>query len=259
MSNGRFMLKAFKAIGSILILGVSMSADAGLFGFGEKSWKEEMLLHDGRKIIVERSQSYGGRHEIGQKPPIKEQSITFTVPGTNKAIAWKSEYGEDIGRSNFILLALHILKDTPYIVASPNLCLSYNKWGRPNPPYVLFKYDGKAWQRISLAEFPAEFKEINVVVSTKAEEETITANPLISAGLVRKINGSLEQPEYKSILRGPMKGGAAGCMEEVRTGDGWMSLDWFSSQKTYDACLKLCEREKVSAQNCPCNKLFKGK
>jgi len=54
---------------SILVLGVSMNA-FGFLGFGNSaSWKEEVLLHDGSKIIVERSLSYGGRHEIGQASP----------------------------------------------------------------------------------------------------------------------------------------------------------------------------------------------
>jgi hypothetical protein len=137
--------------------------------------------------------------------------------------------------------------------------LSYNKWGRPNPPYVIFKHDGKEWKRITLQALPSEFKEINLVVNSKGEEKTITAQSIVTAELVKKLNGELEQPEYKTILREAVKGGEGGCMEEIRTGDGWMSLDWFSSQKTYEACVKLCEREKVAAQSCPCNKLFKGK
>lgn len=37
----------------------------GYFGlFGEASWKEEVLLHDGSKIIVKRWQKREGRHEI---------------------------------------------------------------------------------------------------------------------------------------------------------------------------------------------------
>jgi hypothetical protein len=67
---------------SLMILGGSMNACA----IGGSSWKEEVLLHDGRKLIVERSQTYGGRHEIGQTPPIKEQDITFTLPGTKRAL-----------------------------------------------------------------------------------------------------------------------------------------------------------------------------
>ena len=147
MSNGHSLLRAFTTIGLILTLGVSMSADAGLFGFGGTSWKEEVLLHDGQKIIVKRSQDYGGRHEPGKGAPVKEHTITFTLPHSNNKLSWTSEYGDDLGRTNFNLLALHVLNGTPYLVVEPNLCLSYNKWGRPNPPYV-FKYDGKAWQRI---------------------------------------------------------------------------------------------------------------
>lgn len=198
-------LKRITKLGLILLTGVSMGASAGLFGFGGIGWKEEVLLHDGQKIIVQRSQSYGGRHEIGQTPPIKEQEIAFTLPGTSKAITWKSEYGEDIGRANFKLLALHVLNGTPYIIVSPNLCLSYNKWGRPNPPYVIFKHDGKEWQRITLQELPSEFKEINLVVNTKGEEKIITTQPIVKAEFVKKLNGELEQPEYKTILRVPMK------------------------------------------------------
>lgn len=223
MRNGCLLLRLFNTIGLVLTLGVSISADAGLFGFGGDSWKEEVLLHDGSKIIVKRSQSYGGRHEIGQTPPIKEQDITLTLPGTNRAITWKSEYSEDIGRANFNLLALHILNGTPYIVTVPNLCLSYNKWGRPNPPYVFFKYNGKRWQRIPLTEFPATFKEINLVASTKRHKDTLMAQPMVTAALVRELNGELEQPEYKTILREPLNPGSMDCPVMVRIKGGWES------------------------------------
>jgi len=189
---------------TLLIMGISMDA-FGFLGFGNSvSWQEEVLLHDGQKIIVERSQSYGGRHEIGQSAPIKEQKIAFTLAGTKKAITWSSEYSKDIGRANFDLLALHILNGTPYIVASPNMCLSYNKWGRPNPPYVFFKYDGATWQRISLEEFPVEFKTTNVTIETKGYEEKLVNHGLVSAERVRNLNNSLSQPEYKTILREPL-------------------------------------------------------
>ena len=179
-------------------------ASTNVLGFGGTSWSEEVLLHDGSKIIVKRSQSYGGSHEIGQTPPIKEQDITFTVPGSSKSITWKSEYGEDIGRSNFNPVALHILHGVPYIVAVPNLCQSYNKWGRPNPPYVFFKYEGKLWQRILLSDLPMEFKDINLVVNSKGEEKIITAQSVVTAQLIKKLNGELDQPEYRRLLREPL-------------------------------------------------------
>lgn len=213
-------------LGVLLMAGVSMTAQAGLFGLGGVSWKEEVLLHDGSKIIVNRSQNYGGRHEIGQTPPIREQEISFTVPGSSERVTWKSEYGEDVGRANFIALALHILNGVPYIVAEPHLCLAYNKWGRPNPPYVVFRYESKAWKRIPLQELPVEFKDINLVISTKAEEKTITAQSTVSADLVKKLNGRLSQPEYRSILREPVKLGAEGslvrCEELVLYKGAWV-------------------------------------
>lgn len=174
---------------------------------GGIGWKEEVLLHDGKRIIVERSQTYGGRHEIGQSPPIKEHTISFSLPNSNKTFTFKSEYSEDIGRANLNLLALHVLNGTPYIVAEPNLCLAFNKWGRPNPPYVIFKYDGKAWQRIPLSQLPAEFKAINLIVNNGREEDIQRAASVkgyVSVADVQQINSSLTQPEYKTILREPL-------------------------------------------------------
>ena len=205
MRNQRTLVRMLAAICLLGTTGISTSACAGFLGFGGESWKEEVLLHDGSKMIITRSQTYGGRHEIGQPPPIKEHTITFTLPGSDKRITWTSEYGDDIGRTNFTLLGVHLLNGTPYVVTKPNLCLSYNKWGRPNPPYVFFKYDGKAWQRISLEEFPAEFKTINVVVSlNRRDVEEMVKLGVVPAENMKARNGRLTQPELKTILREPV-------------------------------------------------------
>jgi len=263
MSNKHSLLKAFSTIGLILTLGVSMSADAGLFGFGGTSWKEEVQLHDGSKIIVERSQTRGGRGEVAQSP-IKEHTITFSLPGSGQVMSWTSEYSEDVGRANFNLLALHILNGTPYVVTRPNGDLSYNKWGRPNPPYVFFKHDGKAWQRIPLTEFPSVFKEMNLVNNTSKHEKELISLGLASADRVKEFNDSLRQPELKTILREPVKPGTDGSVVNSIKIDyydkaGWLSPDWFSDQPTYEACLKFCEHKGIRPQDCPCAKRFKGK
>ena len=130
----------------LMILGGGMSACA----MGGTSWKEEVLLHDGQKIIVERSVERGGRHEIGQKPPYKEQSLVFTMPISNETITWEDHYSEDVGSANFLPMLLDISKGTPYLVVNPVGCLSYNKWGRPNPPYVYLQI-----RRQSMAAHPA--------------------------------------------------------------------------------------------------------
>ena len=246
-------------LGLFLMMGVSMNTNAGWFGFGGTNWKEEVQLHDGQRIIVKRSVERGGRHEIGQQPPYKEQSLSFAMLGTDQKIIWEDHYSQDLGMANFLPMALDISEGAPYLVVKPMGCLSYNKWGRPNPPYVIFKHDGKDWQRIPLQELPAEIKSPNLIGSSPDTEVEKSGKHFFTAEMIKAINADYRQPEYKTILREVMKGGMPdGCMDEIRTGDGWISIDWFSGQKTYEACLKICEREKVSAQNCPCNKLFKG-
>jgi len=202
-------IKNWLLVISLMILGVGMSAQARLFGLGGTSWKEEVLLHDGSKIVVDRSQTYGGRHEIGQSAPIKRHTLSFTLPHSTKTLTFKSEYSEDVGRANLNLLALHVLNGTPYIVAEPNLCLAYNKWGRPNPPYVIFKHDGRTWQRIPLSQLPAEFKAINLIVNNGREEDIERATAVsgyVSVADVQELNSSLMQPEYKGILRVALPG-----------------------------------------------------
>ena len=82
---------------AFILLEITNTNSSAFLGFGNTAnWKEEVQLHDGSKIIVERSQKHGGRHEPGQKPGIKEQSIAFTLPGTKQIIKWKDEYSENI-------------------------------------------------------------------------------------------------------------------------------------------------------------------
>jgi len=216
MKNGQSLLKAFSTIGLILTLGVSMSADAGLFGLGGTSWKEEVLLHDGSKIVVERSVERGGRHEIGQKPAFKEQRLIFTLPGTSQEVIWEDHYSEDMGSANFLPMLVEIFNGTAYLVASPMGCLSYNKWGRPNPPYVIFKHQGKEWQRIPLQELPAEIKTPNLIFSMPDIEVEKIGKSFITAEMVKQLIKGYRQPEYKTILREPLTKERIDQMCEVR-------------------------------------------
>lgn len=214
-----------KKVVLLLMMEISMNANAGIIG--GNTWKEEVLLHDGRRIIVERSQTYGGRHEIGQHPPIKDQAITFVMPDTGKSVTWEDKYSEDIGHSNFSLLALHILNGTSFIVTTPNLCLAYNKWGRPNPPYVIFKYDDKVWQHVQMSELPGEFKTINLLIDTygHSDVEQKINSGLVSAVSIKELNSSIKQAEYQSILREPLKLGSLGmsCEELIYYKGVWIS------------------------------------
>lgn len=224
MKTYQLLLQSIAKTGLVLLLGASMSAEAGLFGFGGTSWKEEVLLHDGSKIIVKRSVDRGGRHEIGQQPPIKEESLTFSMPKTDERITWKSEFSDDVGLADFQPLLLDIFQGTAYVVTDPVGCLAYNKWGRPNPPYVIFKYQNKAWQRITIQELPAELKTPNIIFGSPDNHAEEIGKSLITAEMIQNINSTLRQPEYRSILREALPQARINemCMEMVRYKGYWV-------------------------------------
>jgi len=267
--SDRQLLRLFKAICFVSTLGVSMNAYAtDIF-----TWKEEVLLHDGKKIIVERSDTYDSsmNHEIGQGAPLAEHKTTFMIPGTSKTVIWKSDNHPSPDPDSLHLLVFDFLDGVPYVATTPRGSFAYQKWGRPNPPYVFFKYVGE-WKRVSLEEFPEQFK-INVVVHSLQHEpykkKVMAENRdhgFVRSQTVAEINrepGSSK--EYYSIIRTPidygpprLQGSNSGRM--VRTGDGgWIGMDWFENQPSLEACLKKCAREKVSLEDCPCHAIFKGK
>ena len=235
---------------------------AGVFGY---YWREVAELHDGRKIIVTRYQTYGGRHEIGQGPPISLQRLTFTVPETGERVTWESGTTPDIGRVNLLALAVHILDGVPYVISEPHLCLAYNKWGRPDPPYVIFKYENRQWKRIPIEKLPAEFKTLNLVINTKSHHETITnfiRNWTVQPELIRKLNSSLDQREYQSIVhesvRGNSVGSQLGCDKVIWLPNrgSWVGEKRFTSHNNLDDCYATCVHWKIDEQDCPCNRFF---
>ncbi|MES2399255.1 MAG: hypothetical protein V4573_04640 [Pseudomonadota bacterium] len=183
----------------VMILGVSLTA------WSETTWKEEVQLHDDQKIIATRTVERGGRSELGQQAPIKHQSLAFALPATNEQVVWQDKFAEDIGGANFLPMQLGLYQGSAYVVAYPMGCLSYNKWGRPNPPYVVFKYQSRSWQRIPLQELPAVLTAPNLIFSSPDTEAKKLGHSLISAEEIMRLNSVHTQPEHRTIRREPIK------------------------------------------------------
>ena len=206
MSDRRGLLQLCKTICLVLTLGVSMNA----YATSTFTWKEEVLLHDGKKIIVERSDTYDSsmNHEIGQGPPLAEHKTTFMIPGTSKTVIWKSNNRPTADPDSLHLLALDFLDDVPYVATTSASCVAYNKWKRPNPPYVFFKYvDG--WKHISLEEFPRKFK-INVTIDLdEPDKKKVTTenreHGFVRAQAVAEINHEPgRSKEFYTLFREPI-------------------------------------------------------
>jgi hypothetical protein len=254
------MLKRIAKLGLLLMMGVSMNAEAGLFGH-TMSWKEEVLLHDGSKIIAERYYNLGGYPAIeSHNRDALDVTVTFGLPGTDKKIVWKNDFRDSEPEPNSLnLIRFDVVKGVPYIATYPAGCIAYNKWGRPNPPQILLKYENEQWKRITLAELPSELigTHANVIVG---RPDVRIAKSFYTVEGVNAVNQNISTLEYKTILREVVKGGGiTSCEHMIPYGKGgWLGLDWFRDQPTYEACLKFCERKGVSQKDCPCEILFKG-
>ena len=222
MNKQNGMMIGIAKLGLVLMLGASMSACAGLLGIGGASWKEEVQLHDGHVLVVERHYNLGGYPTLdARERQALDQTVTFTLPGSNKRISWKTEYRQDLPEPNSLgPLLLDIVGGIPYLATSPAGCIAYNKWGRPNPPYVLFKYTNDAWQQIPMKEFPSELVGANLM--SRPASSLLKSYYTVGAATAMRRDGNVS--EYaKTILRVPVKGGdsVVSCEVLVNYKCGW--------------------------------------
>jgi len=249
----RILLSVGLAIGLSACVGLACAA-----GAAGDSWQEEVLLHDGQRILIERSQTYGGGSEIGQDAPVADHTIKFTVPKGQQTLVWNSPFDREVGRTSLRLLAVHSKDGAAYVVTEPNLCLSYNKWGRPNPPYVIFKWESNNWQRIGIEALPQEFSTMNVSQRLARMWARDRNGTTVTAQQIQAENAT-NQPQYRSILREAMANDGNSCRLEFTNGKGlWLGADWFSGKKDLQSCKALCKREDFSEATCPCSQFFKG-
>jgi hypothetical protein len=263
MKNKKIFQIGLGVLSTFLFMAMPGCALIGDFPFHPgTSWQEEIQLQDGNTIIVKRSQTRGGRHEIGQDTPVAEHIMSFTHPVTKQHITWKSTYGTTIDDASLLPLGLYFKGDAVYLATTPAGCIAYNKWGRPNPPYVFFRFDGTNWQRIPQDKFPEEFEEANVVISglVRNFEHRLTAYPgAVPAEEVKKINAEAKHPDVQHLRvfareRLDIK---IDCGEMIYDGNGgWIGIGWFRKQPSYEACLDVCARNKMSSMYCPCDELF---
>ncbi|UCV16641.1 hypothetical protein [Quatrionicoccus australiensis] len=237
MSYGHLLLRRFATLLALVAL-FSLNACAGLLGFGGDSWQEEVLLHDGNKLVVDRSVERGGRHEVGQKPAYTKQALAFTHPTTGERVIWEDKATPDLGSSNFLPMALDIYQGTIYLVANPMGCLAYNKWDRPNPPYVVFRYGGKTWEHVPLQELPLETKTPNLISSSPDTEVERLGKYFVDAETIRRITSELRQPENKSILREAVAAGLgiSSCEELIHYKCGWGAPGEFNRKYFENIC-----------------------
>lgn len=233
MSNQSGMMKRIAKLGLLLMLGSTISACSSTM-----RWKEEVKLHDGQIITSERSYNLGGYAYLdsSERTPLDE-TVTFNLPNS-KNIVWKNDFRDSVPEPNSLNhFRFDIVNGVPYLATYPAGCIAYNKWGRPNPPQVLFKYEGDQWKRITLAELPPELigTTANVIVGRPAS--SLLKSFYTVEGVDAK-NYYISTPEYRTILRDMVKGGdsVVSCEVLVNYKCGWGAPGEFNRKYFERAC-----------------------
>jgi hypothetical protein len=131
-------------------------------------WQEEVLLHDGRVIVVERSVRTGEVPvELGQPPGTSDMNLTFGTDG-GKTVTWES------GKS-FRPMLLDFVDGAPYVVATGRTGPDYEKHGCPRPPYFIFRHDGHRWERVDYERLPKDIRKANLLVSPTGDDDRFAA------------------------------------------------------------------------------------
>lgn len=170
---------------------------SGCFGKQTYRWPEEVLLHDGRLIVIQRSVKTGYLpREIGQPPPESDYTLTFEWADGRK-VTW------DGGRGRFVPMILDFESGTPYVVATGGQLISWREEGCPRPPYFFFMWGGDQWQRVTYEQFPKSIRKANLSAgltypSRDPMRERIGRRELVAKEDVIRLKRSAN-PEYKEI------------------------------------------------------------
>ncbi len=119
-------------------------------------WKQEVLLLDGRVIIVERESEQTGKLFPQNISMEKSQFIAFTNPDTGEKVSWSIPQG-------LKPYALDFDNRVPYLVLNAYTVADYNTWNCPNPPYLVYRHESGNWVPIPFDQLPDKFVRRNLV------------------------------------------------------------------------------------------------
>lgn len=150
--------RLFCRVGSTVTLAALLSLAAVTSACSEeRRWKEEVLLSDGKTIVIDRGVTLGPRPaQPGQsKLGAVEYWLSFTNPATGRVVRW-------VNPGKLKPMILGFSDGVPYVVAVPISAYGYIEARCPDPAYFFFKYVN-GWQPIGFTELPAEIRKRNLL------------------------------------------------------------------------------------------------
>lgn len=177
-------------------------------------WKQEVKLHDGRVIVVDRK-SKQDKIILPEKQTIEVwQRLAFTQPGTSAPIEFELPKGLRIWLLDFE-------GNAAYAVLKPASVADYNTWGCPSPPWIAYRYRQGSWQQIAFTELPMMFKKPNIMPAA-ASDEAITKDGLVTATEFETFLNRSDS-SFQTISREKVNPIAKGCFDDVLVKQGRQS------------------------------------
>lgn len=151
------------------LIGVSILLEF-LCGCSSKTlnWTEDVLLPDGRTVTLTRHQEYERRYSweaFGNG----DYWFEFKNPDTGKPVRWSHDRG--LGT-----VALLVSNAAPYLLTITADGHGMEAYHNPNPPYLLFKFEGAAWTQLTLKEMPIQRLRSNMTDTGFTARERVNGN-----------------------------------------------------------------------------------
>jgi len=200
----RRLLKVLESLSVLLVAGIAMNA-CGESG-KTLNWKQEVLLGDGRVIVMDRVSKQTGKIFPENTVIEYEKSLAFAHPDTGERIGWTLPKGTGAWMLDFD-------GGYPYLVLRTSSVADYNNWECPNPPWLVFRYESGQWQRIGQEQLPARFVKPNLLHGARTDEHA-TADGLYSIKEMEAYFQKIDLPR-RVISREKVSPIGVGCDEDV--------------------------------------------
>jgi hypothetical protein len=129
-------------------------------------WKQEVPLHDGRLIVIDRVSQQGPFNPFLNMRMEVRQELAFTHPDTGERIRWMIPEG-------LLPYMLDFDDGVPYYVLNAHTVADYNRWGCPNPPWIVYRYERGQWMRVPFEQLPVKFEKVNLMNMAKSYDHFV--------------------------------------------------------------------------------------
>ena len=194
-----------------LFIGLAVLCLSACEGGRTIHWKQEVKLEDGRILILERESKQGPHDPLLNIRMELVQRIAFSDPDGGERIQWEIPKG-------LLPAMLDLDGGMAYLVLRADTVADYNNWDCPNPPWLVYRYERKDWNRISMEQLPERFKHRNLLPAAEVltRLDSHSADALVSVRELEQYWKQYPLPEQaRTISREKVNANVQGCFPSV--------------------------------------------